>query len=61
MPDLKKLVRELQDAENDAGQHGHTAARHARIIAATEAVRAEADVRHREWRENTVRSKARGA
>lgn len=35
---MKKLVRELMDAENDAGQHGHTDARHARIIAATEAV-----------------------
>lgn len=35
---MKKLVRELMDAENDAGQHGHTDARHAQIIAATEAV-----------------------
>lgn len=49
MSDLKKLVRELIDAENDAGQNGHTDARHARIIAATEAVRAEADARHREY------------
>lgn len=48
MADMKKLVRELIDAENDAGQQGHTAERHARIIAATEAVRAEADARHRE-------------
>ena len=54
MADMRKLVRELQDAEDDAGRNGHTFARHTRIIVATDAIRDEARARHHEYR--TVKS-----
>lgn len=49
MADMKKLVRELMEAEAAAGRDGHTGQNHAWIVSATEAIREEADRRHREF------------
>lgn len=49
MADLKKLVRDLMDAEAAAGRDGHTGQNHAWIIAATDAIVMEADRRYAEF------------
>ena len=49
MADLRKLVRELQNAVDDADRNGYGFARNARIITATQAVQDAARARHHEW------------
>lgn len=46
MTRIAQAVRDLEAAEDIAGRHGHTDEAHARIVAATEAVRVEARRQH---------------